>query len=166
MRVHFNTKMLFCQYRNSTAQIVVIELIFIILVRRNLDTEGDLGVYCDGKLKRIFEKQGKSEGFDSCDWPGNLKLDSNRQFFCPCDREIWWMKNSRAFFLRQALCIISNILVNSNWIYSSETLNSGWIGDMLSCVILKFDGWPWKTIGYLFYATSSFVQHFVAIGEF
>ena len=31
-------------------------------------------------------KQGKSEGFDSCDRPSNLKLDSNRQFFCPCDR--------------------------------------------------------------------------------
>ena len=27
--------------------------------------------------------------------------------------------------LRQALCIISNPLVNSNWIYSPETLNSG-----------------------------------------
>ena len=36
-------------------------------------------------------QQGKSEGFDSCDRPSNLKLDSNRQFFCPCDREIWWM---------------------------------------------------------------------------
>ena len=31
---------------------------------------------------------------------------------------------------------------------------------------LKFDGWPSKTIGHLFYATSSFVHHFVAIGEF
>ena len=31
---------------------------------------------------------------------------------------------------------------------------------------LKFDGWPWKTIGHLFYSTSSFVHHFVAIGEF
>ena len=40
------------------------------------------------------------------------------------------------------------------------------IGDMLSLVTLKFDGWPWKTIGHLFYATSSFVQHFVAIGVF
>ena len=30
----------------------------------------------------------------------------------------------------------------------------------------KFDGWPSKTIGHLFYATSSFVHHFVAIGEF
>ena len=35
-----------------------------------------------------------------------------------------------------------------------------------SRVTLKFDGWPSKTIGHLFYATSSFVQHLVAIGEF
>ena len=39
------------------------------------------------------------------------------------------------------------------------------IGDKLSRVTMKFDGWPWKTIGHLFYATSSSVQHFVAIGE-
>ena len=80
-------------------------------------------------------QQGKSEGFDSCDRPSNLKFDSNRQFFRLCDREIWWMtsKNNRALLLnyymyrvlRQALCIISNPLVNSNWIYSPETLNSG-----------------------------------------
>ena len=38
--------------------------------------------------------------------------------------------------------------------------------DFWSRVTLKFDGWPWKTIGHLFYATSSFVQHFIAIGEF
>ena len=43
-------------------------------------------------------EQGKSEGFDSCDRPSNLKLDSNRQFFRPCDRKIWWMtlQNNRA----------------------------------------------------------------------
>ena len=29
----------------------------------------------------ILKEQGKSEGFDSCDWPSNLKLDSNHQFF-------------------------------------------------------------------------------------
>ena len=40
------------------------------------------------------------------------------------------------------------------------------IGDVLSRVTLKFDGWPWKTIGHLSFAVSSFVQHFVAIGEF
>ena len=43
-------------------------------------------------------KQGKSEGFDSCDRPSNLKLDSNHQFFRLCDSEIWWMtlQNNRA----------------------------------------------------------------------
>ena len=33
-------------------------------------------------------------------------------------------------------------------------------------VILKFNRWPWKAIGHLFYATSSFVHHFVAIWKF
>ena len=36
----------------------------------------------------------------------------------------------------------------------------------LSCVTLKFDGWPWKTIGHFFYATSSCVHHFIAICKF
>ena len=40
------------------------------------------------------------------------------------------------------------------------------IGDVLSRVTLKFDGWPWKTIGHLSFAVSSFVQHFIAISEF
>ena len=40
------------------------------------------------------------------------------------------------------------------------------LDDFVSRVTLKFDGWPWKTIGHLFFATSSFVHHFVAIGEF
>ena len=30
---------------------------------------------------------------------------------------------------------------------------------------MKFDGWPRKTIRHLFYATLSFLHHFVAIGE-
>ena len=40
------------------------------------------------------------------------------------------------------------------------------IGDVLPLVTLKFDGLPWKTIGNLYYATSSSMHHFVAIGEF
>ena len=35
-----------------------------------------------------------------------------------------------------------------------------------SRVTLQYDIWPWKTIGHLFYGTSSFVHHFIAIGEF
>ena len=66
-----------------------------------------------------LEKQGKSEGFESCDQPIVRK------------RPIWVK-----------------------------------ISDVLSRVTLKFDGWPWKTIGHLSFAVSSFVQHFIAIGEF
>ena len=40
------------------------------------------------------------------------------------------------------------------------------ICDVLYRVTLKFDGWPWKTIGHLSFAVSSCVQHFIAIGEF
>ena len=36
----------------------------------------------------------------------------------------------------------------------------------LSLTTLNFDRWPWKPIGHLFYATSSFVYYFIAIGEF
>ena len=36
----------------------------------------------------------------------------------------------------------------------------------LSRANLKFYGWPWKTIGHLFYANWSFVHHSKAIGEF
>ena len=40
------------------------------------------------------------------------------------------------------------------------------IDDFLSRVTFQFYVWPWKTIWHLFYAASSFVHHFVAIGEF
>ena len=50
--------------------------------------------------------------------------------------------------------------MNSNWSYSLERSNWVKIVNFLSCVTLKFDGWPWKTTGHLFYTTSSFVHHF------
>ena len=43
------------------------------------------------------------------------------------------------------------------------------VGDFLSRVTSKCDGWPSKTSktrGHLFHAVKSFVHHFVAIGEF
>ena len=69
--------------------------------------------------------------------------------------------------LCQALWIISKPSVNSNLSHSPETINSGqnW-HFFLSHVNLKFDEWPWKTIGHLFYTTSNFVHHFKAISEF
>ena len=50
--------------------------------------------------------------------------------------------------------------------YSQETPNLGQNRWYLSRVTLEFDGWPCKTIGHLSFAVSSFVQHFIAIGEF
>ena len=40
------------------------------------------------------------------------------------------------------------------------------ICNFLSCATLKFNGWPWKTTGHLSHAASSFVHHFIAVGEF
>ena len=119
-------------------------------------------------IARYLTRQ--SEGFDSCDRPSNLKLDSNRQFCRPCDRENWWMtsKNNRAFFLYYVKLFASFQI--HWWMQAGFTVQKGSIRveivDMWSRVTLKFDGWPWKTIGHLFYATSSFVQHFVPISEF
>ena len=99
-----------------------------------------------------------------------LKFDPNHQFFSPCDLEIWWMtsKNNRAPLLYHIkLCAPFQIHQS---IQTEVTVRKCTIQikicNFMSHVTLKFDGRPWKTIGHLFYATSSFVHHFIAIGEF
>ena len=91
-------------------------------------------------------------------------------FFVPCDFEIWRMtlKNNRAPLLCYfKLCVSFHRLL---WNQNEFTVRKHqiWvkIGNFLSCVTLKFDRWPWKTIGHLFYSTSSLVHHFIAICEF
>ena len=90
-----------------------------------------------------------------------LKLDANRWFFSTCDLEIWWMtsQNNRTPLLYYVkLCASFQI---HRWIQTGVTVRKCSIrvkiGDFLSRVTLKFNGWPWKTIGNLFYATLSFV---------
>ena len=79
------------------------------------------------------------------------------------------LKNNRAPLL---CCFKLNASFHSHqWIPTKVTVRKhsiqGKIGDFfLFRVTLKFDGWPWKTIGHIFYATSRFLLHFVAIGEF
>ena len=99
-----------------------------------------------------------------------LKLDQNHRLISLCDLEIWWMtsKNNRAPLLYYIkLCASFQI---HWWIQTGVTVQKCSIrvkiGDFLSHVTLKFDGWPWKIIGHLFYTTLSFVQHFKAIGIF
>ena len=98
-----------------------------------------------------------------------LKFDPNHRFFSPCDLEIWCMisKNNRAPLLYYIkLCVSFQI---HRWIQTEVTLRKRSIrveiSDFLSLMTLKFDGWPWKTIGHLFYTTLSFVHHFKSIGE-
>ena len=91
-------------------------------------------------------------------------------FFVPCDLEIWWMalKNNRA----PLLCCFKlyALFHNHQWIQTKVTVQKRSIqvkiGDFLSCATLKFDRWPWKKIGHLFYATSRFMHHFIAISGF
>ena len=98
-----------------------------------------------------------------------LKFDPNHRFFSLCDLKIWCMtsKNNRApvlYYIK--LCVKFKI---HRWIQTEVTVRKRSIrvkiGDFLSCVTLKFDGWASKTTGHLFYTTSSFVHHFKLIGE-
>ena len=77
-------------------------------------------------------------------------------------------KNNRAPLLGHIkLCVLFQ---SHQWIQTGVTIRQYSIqvkmGNFLSRVTLKFDRWPWKTIGHLFHVTSSFVHHFVVIGEF
>ena len=99
-----------------------------------------------------------------------LKLYSDRRFFSPCDLEIWWMtpqNNPVPLLYYIKLCASFQI---HRWIQTGVTVRKHSvlvkIDDFLSRVTLTFNGWPWKTIGHFFHATSSFVHHFVAFGEF
>ena len=85
-------------------------------------------------------------------------------------RRIWCMtlKNNRAPLLCYFKLYAS--FHSHRWIQAGVTVRKRpiWvkIDDFFSRVTLQFEVWPCKTIGHLFYATSSFVHHFVAIGDF
>ena len=66
----------------------------------------------------------------------------------------------------QAICIISSPYVNSIWSYSPETAKLGQIRRFLEPCDLEIWWMTLKNNKPLFCATSSFVQHSVAIGEF
>ena len=103
--------------------------------------------------------------------PETLNSGRNWWYFVLCDLGIWWMtlENNRAHLLYYIkLCSSFQIHQwSQTWVTVRKRLI--WVkigGVFLSRVTLKFDGWPWKTIGYLFFTTLSFVYHFKAMGEF
>ena len=101
---------------------------------------------------------------------GNAQFGSKSTIFEPCDLEILRMtlKNNRASLLCYfKLCVSFH---THWWIQIGVAVRKRpiWVkfDDFYSRATLKFDWWPSKTIAHLFYATSSFVQHFLPIGEF
>ena len=90
--------------------------------------------------------------------------------FEACDLAIWHMtlKNNRA----PLLCYFKlRASFRSHWwIQTGVTVQKRpiWVefDNFWSRVTLKLDGWPWKAIGHLFNAISSFGHHFVAMGDF
>ena len=102
--------------------------------------------------------------------PGTLNSGQNHQLFVPCDLEISRMtlKTNRAPLL---CCFkLCSSFHSHCWIQTGVTVRKRPFGSKSTIffgpVTLKFDGWPWKIIGHLFQATSSFVHHFIAIYEF
>ena len=88
-------------------------------------------------------------------------------FFVPSDLEIQWMTstNNRApllYYIKLCASFQTHGCIQTVW------KRPIWvkIGDFLSHLTLKFDEWHWKTIGHLFYVTSSCVHHIIAIGQF
>ena len=102
--------------------------------------------------------------------PETPNLGQIRRFLEPCVLAIWRMtlKNNKAPLLCYFKLYAS--FHSHLWIQAGVTVRKRpiWVKiiDFFSCVTLQFDVWPWKTIGQLFYATSSFVHHFLAIGDF
>ena len=98
-----------------------------------------------------------------------LKLDSNRRLFGAYDLQIQMTsQDNRA----PVLCYIKlcALFQSHQWIQTGVTGRKRSILVKISAIILfhvnlKFDWRPWKTIGCLFYATSSLVCHFIAIGQ-
>ena len=96
-----------------------------------------------------------------------VKIDN--VFIC-VTLKIWLMtlKNNRApllYYIKLCASFQKHELIKSGVKVWKRSI---WvnIGNFLSRAIFKFKGWPWKTTGHLFYAASSFVHHFIAIGEF
>ena len=102
--------------------------------------------------------------------PETFNSGQNRGFFCPA--RPWNFtdeleKNTAPILCYSKLCASFH---SHLWIQTGVTVRKRpiWvkIGNFSSPVTLKFDGWPWKIVGHIFYATSSFVHLFIAVGEF
>ena len=113
-------------------------------------------------------QQGKSDGFDGCNWPSNLtQIGFKTSSFQPVWFEFWYITLKNEY----STSSISHQVFQShgwikNWSYTQEIIYLDQITTF--CLI-----WLWnlmddliETTGQLFYTPLSFVHHFKAIGEF
>ena len=86
-------------------------------------------------------EQGKSEGFDSCDQPSKLtQIGLNLSIFQPVWP--WNLMDEPKQGKSEGFESCDRPIVRKRPIWLK-------IGDVLSCVTLKFDGWPWKIQRFL-----------------
>ena len=102
--------------------------------------------------------------------PETTNLGQIWWFLEPCDLVIWRMTLKKNRTPLQCYCKLCVSFQSHWWIQNGVTVRKRpiWVkfDDFYSRVTLQFDVWPWKTIGHLLYATSSFMHNFIAIGEF
>ena len=100
----------------------------------------------------------------------NAKFGSNTMIIQPYDLEIWLMTLKTIGHLFYATSSFVHHLVPIGEFKLELQFWKTQFGSkstfFFSRVTFKFDRWPWKTIGHLFYDTISFVHHFNAIGKF
>ena len=103
--------------------------------------------------------------------PETSNLGKIRRFSEPCDLIIGplTLTNNRAPLQCYFKFFVHHFVAIGEFKLETQSGNAQFGSKSTICfslVTLQFDIWPWKMIGHLFNATSSFVHHFVAIGEF
>ena len=102
--------------------------------------------------------------------PETFNSGQNCRFFVPGDFENLHMtlKNNRAPLLYYVKLYASFQIHwwSQTWVTAWKRSSRVKLAIFLSRVTLKIDAWPWKIIGHLSYAVSTFVHHFIANGAF
>ena len=81
----------------------------------------------------------------------------------------WPKKNNRAHLSCAASSFVHHFIAIGEFKLELQSGNAQFGSKstiFFSRVTLKFDGWPWTTIGHIFYTTVNFVHHFKAMSEF
>ena len=102
---------------------------------------------------------------------GNTKFGSNSTIFFSCVtlKFDWWPWKTIGHIFNPISSFVYHFIPIGEFKLESQSANTRFGSKLtifFSRVTLQFDVWPWQTIGHLFYATLSFLNHFNAIGKF